>query len=164
MAVRSLWHGASRSTSRNWPTRCAHRTPVGGRGAATASGAGARGRRAGEGGSQAREGAAQGPAGTREAARAAQAPDQAEVGAGVTQENMVRRLLARMTGREQTARLDALERTIRKLADAQREHAAVQQAALAALTARQQQQSTTREVKEAVDAVRALGHVVDRTI
>jgi len=82
----------------------------------------------------------------------------------VTQENMVRRLLARMTGREQTARLDALERTIRKLADAQREHAAVQQAALAALTARQQQQSTTREVKEAVDAVRALGHVVDRTI
>jgi hypothetical protein len=77
---------------------------------------------------------------------------------------MVRRLLARMTGREQTARLDALERTIRKLADAQREHAAVQQAALAALTARQQQQSTTREVKEAVDAVRALGHVVDRTI
>ena len=82
----------------------------------------------------------------------------------MTQENMVRRLLARMTGREQTARLDALERTIRKLADAQREHAAVQQAALAALTARQQQQSTTREVKEAVDAVRALGHVVERTI
>jgi hypothetical protein len=74
------------------------------------------------------------------------------------------RTVARLTGRTQDERLDALERAVRKIADAQRDHAIALQRGLESLSDAATRQATARMSHEILDAVRALGGQIDRQI
>ena len=76
----------------------------------------------------------------------------------------LRRTVARLTGGAAEERLDALERAVRKLAEAQRDQANALQHSLDALVAAVSRQATTKEAGEILSAVRALGGQIDRQI
>jgi hypothetical protein len=76
----------------------------------------------------------------------------------------LRRTVARLTGRTQEERLDALERAIRKLADAQRDQATAMQRGLEEVSNAVARQASAKMSHEILDAVRALGGQIDRQI
>jgi hypothetical protein len=76
----------------------------------------------------------------------------------------LKRTVARLTGRTQDERLDAVDRAIRKLAEAQRDHAGALQRGLETLAEAVARQATTKESHEILDAVRALHGQIDRQI
>jgi hypothetical protein len=76
----------------------------------------------------------------------------------------LRRTVARLTGGAAEERLDALERAVRKLAEAQRDQAHALQHSLDALGAAVARGATTKESGEILAAVRALGGQIDRQI
>jgi hypothetical protein len=74
------------------------------------------------------------------------------------------RTVARLTGGAADERLDALERAVRKLAEAQRDQANALQRSFDALSASVARQATEKMSGEILDAVRALGGRIDRQI
>jgi hypothetical protein len=76
----------------------------------------------------------------------------------------LRRTVARLTGGARDDRLDALERAVRKLADAQRDQATALQRGFEALSDAVARQGTAKMSGEILDAVRALGGQIDRQI
>ena len=76
----------------------------------------------------------------------------------------LKRTVARLTGRTHDERLDALERAIRKLGEAQRDQAGALQRGLDALSDAVARQATAKASHEILDAVRALHGQIDRQI
>ncbi|MGH7336621.1 MAG: hypothetical protein ACREI7_03505, partial [Myxococcota bacterium] len=69
-----------------------------------------------------------------------------------------------MTGSAHVQRLADLERTVRKLGEAQRDQATALQARIAAVGDRVAQQPTAKDLQELLQAVRGLGTQIDRSI
>jgi hypothetical protein len=70
--------------------------------------------------------------------------------------SLLSRLASLLTGRDAAARLDTLERAVKKLGDAQRDHSATVQAKLAAVADRLEEQPTAKDLREVRQALRGL--------
>src|SRR5688500_192247 len=79
-------------------------------------------------------------------------------------QSRMRRALSRMTGATQEQRLDALERALRKVGEAQRDQGAALSAAIADLADRVGHQPTAKDLQQVLQAVRALDSQIDRSI
>jgi hypothetical protein len=74
------------------------------------------------------------------------------------------RLMSRVTGREQFERITELERSVRKLQEAQRDQSTTLQQKLADMTNAVLSRATSKDAGELLDAVRALGAQIDRGV
>lgn len=66
------------------------------------------------------------------------------------------RALSRLTGGESSARLDALERAVRKMGEAQRDHSVAVQAKVGEVAQRVEEQPTAKDLREVRQALRSL--------
>jgi hypothetical protein len=76
----------------------------------------------------------------------------------------LRGLARALTGREAREKVEALERLVRKLSDLQREQFTTLNARIAELAALIAQQPGAKDLREVLDAIRALGGQIDRSI
>jgi hypothetical protein len=76
----------------------------------------------------------------------------------------VRRTVARLTGSDQAARLDALERAVKKLTEAQRDEVTAVRVDLAGIARDLQEHATAKDLGEVLRAVRALDAQIDRNV
>jgi len=82
----------------------------------------------------------------------------------VTEGTRFGRIWSRVTGGAQAQRIADLERAVRKLGEGQRDQATALQSRIAAVGERVAQQPTAKDLQELLQAVRALGTQIDRSI
>jgi hypothetical protein len=75
-----------------------------------------------------------------------------------------RRIVDRLTGASQLERMQALERTVRKLAEAQRDQSGAVERKLAELAERLALQPSAKDLQEVLQAIRALAGQIDRNV